>query len=446
MTGVAPRVAIIGSGMAGLGAAHRLRAEGIPAVVYDKNAHPGGHTASHHVEGFIFDEGPHVSFTQDERIRKLFAESVGGRYTRVDARINNYWRGHWIRHPAITNLHGLPSDLVVNCLKDFIESQQASPAGIRNYEEWLTAAYGSTFARTFPMQYTRKYHTTTADNMSTVWLGPRLYRASLEEVLRGAVSPDTPNIHYVQDYRYPAAGGFSSFLDVFLRQTDVRLQHEIVAIDPRRRQLRFASGAETAFDHLISSMPLPDLIARLEGVPDDVREAADLLACSTLVLVNLGVDRPDVSACSWTYFYDDEFPFSRVSFPRVMSPHTVPEGASGIQAEVYFSRKYRPLTRSPEALIEPVIAGLRRCGLIREDDRITMRHAMLVPWANIIFDLDREAVLRTVHGFLDEASIGYCGRYGDWGYLWTDEAFMSGERAAQQMLDGLTSSTGPGQG
>ena len=35
------------------------------------------------------------------------------------------------------------------------------------------------------MQYTRKYHTTTADNMSTDWLGPRIYRPSLEEVLAG---------------------------------------------------------------------------------------------------------------------------------------------------------------------------------------------------------------------------------------------------------------------
>ena len=42
---------------------------------------------------------------------------------------------------------------------------------------------GRSFAELFPMQYTRKYHTTRADNMSTDWLGPRIYRPSLEEVL-----------------------------------------------------------------------------------------------------------------------------------------------------------------------------------------------------------------------------------------------------------------------
>jgi protoporphyrinogen oxidase len=172
----------------------------------------------------------------------------------------------------------------------------------------------------------------------------------------------------------------------------------------------------------------------IDGVPRDVVEAAGRLACTTLVLVNLGVDRPDVSRSSWTYFYDEEFPFSRVSFPRTFSPHVVPEGAGSIQAEVYFSKKYRPLTVQPEALIDPVIDGLRRCGVIRDADRILFREAMLIPYANIIFDLDRAAAVATVHGFLDEIGIDWCGRYGDWGYLWTDEAFESGERAAERAL------------
>ena len=32
------RIAILGSGMAGFGAAHRLHEEGMPSVMYDKNA------------------------------------------------------------------------------------------------------------------------------------------------------------------------------------------------------------------------------------------------------------------------------------------------------------------------------------------------------------------------------------------------------------------------
>jgi len=36
--------------------------------------------------------------------------------------------------------------------------------------------------------------------------------------------------------------------------------------------------------------------------------------------------------------------------------------------------------------------------------------------------------------YLDEVGIAYCGRYGDWGYMWTDESFKSGEQAAERAL------------
>jgi hypothetical protein len=65
---------------------------------------------------------------------------------------------------------------------------------------------------------------------------------------------------------------------------------------------------------------------------------------------------------------------------------------------------------------------------------------MMLKYANIIFDLERASALATVHGFLDDIGVCYAGRYGEWGYLWTDEAFKSGENAAQKALDRVASS------
>jgi len=433
MTAGSPKIVILGSGMAGLGAARCFHAEGVSSTLYDKNSYPGGHTASHEVSGFVFDEGPHVSFTKNERMRQLFAASVDGDYQTVTASVNNYWQGHWVRHPAITNLHGLPPALVVDVLQDFIDRPVDSV--IRNYADWLNASYGETFARTFPMQYTRKYHTTAAENMSTEWVGPRLYQARLEEVLLGAVSSAPQQVHYVQDYRYPTRGGFGGYIPGLSADLNIVLDHKVTRIDPRARTVQFANGATAPYDYLISSVALPDLIPLIAGAPGEVVDAVENLACSSVVLVNIGIDRPDVSEASWTYFYDDDFIFSRLSFPSIYSPHVAPAGASSIQAEVYFSKKYLPLRQTPESLIDPVIEGLIRCGLLRTDDRILMRQARLIPYANIIFDLDRAAALSVVHGYLDEIGISPCGRYGDWGYMWTDESYISGENVARRILD-----------
>jgi protoporphyrinogen oxidase len=152
------------------------------------------------------------------------------------------------------------------------------------------------------------------------------------------------------------------------------------------------------------------------------------------VLVNVGVNRADLSKGHMTYFYDEDICFTRLSFPHMLASSNVPPGTGSIQAEVYFSKKYRPLTGDPENCIERVITDLHRCGLLREDDHIISRGAVVVPYANVIFDLERAAALKTVHGYLDDVGIAYCGRYGDWGYMWTDESFISGERAARTAL------------
>ena len=438
MTGIV----VLGTGMAGFGATHRLGIAGIQPIVCDKNPHHGGHTASFRdQQGFLFDLGPHISFTKDPRIQELFAEWVDQHYESVQVKLNNYWRGLRLTHPVQLHLHGLPHDLIVEIIADFVKEREAPERRINTYEDWLVASFGRRFAELFPMQYTRKYHLTSADNMSTEWLGPRMYRPSLEEMLRGALAPWTPEVHYITHFRYPSDGGFASYLRHLPRMADLRLNHELIAVDPTHRQLHFSNGHTLEYGALVSSIALPDLVPMIAGAPRDVLDAAQRLACSTCVLVNVGVNRPDLSEAQITYFYDQDISFTRLSFPHMLSSSNVPPGCGSIQAEVYFSSKYRPLTQSPEDLIDQVIKDLHRSGTLRDGDQILTRSAFVVRYANVIFDLDRARALETVHGYLDDIGIAYCGRYGDWGYLWTDESFKSGEGAAEKALERLELST-----
>ena len=430
-----PNVIVLGTGMAGFGAAYRLHSEGIVPVIYDKNGYHGGHTASFRSSnGFLFDVGPHISYTKDPRIQDLFAESVNQQYETLQIYLNNYWRGFWPQHPVQLHLHGLPEEVIVKVIADFEEERLAPERPIATYADWLLSSFGKTFSELFPMQYTRKYHTTTAENMTTEWLGPRFYRPNLEEILRGALSPSAAQKHYITHFRYPSKGGFVSYLNKFVPLGNLRLNHQLTSIDPRTQTLTFSNGVVTQYDALISSIPLPNLIRMIEGAPREVLEASRLLACSTCVVVNLGVNREDLSRAHVTYFYDEDICFTRVGYPHMLAASNAPPGTGSIQAEIYFSEKYKPFTGSPNDWIEAVIRDLRRCGILHDDDGILYSEAMLLPYANIIFDLDRAAALKTIHGFLDDLGIAYCGRYGDWGYLWTDESFKSGERAAETVL------------
>lgn len=431
------KVVILGSGMAGLGASHALRSAGAASILYDKNSYPGGHTATFvHDTGFVFDDGPHISFTQTKRLQDLFAENVGGDFQTLKAYVNNYYQGVWVKHPAQANLYNLPDELKVKCLLDFMEASAGSvvkkPA---NYLEWLISVFGETFARKFPAVYGKKYHTVGPEDMSTVWMGPRLYRPSLEEVVRGAFFAETADVHYVSHFRYPTTGGFMSFLQPFVDSANLKLNHKVVQIDPIFRLIKFANGTQDNYDQLISSIPLPSLIPMIKAAPEHVREAASRLACTTCVVVNIGLARNDFTKATWTYFYDEDIVFTRLSFPHMMSPKTCPPGCGSIQVECYYSDKYRPLDVTADDLIKPVIDDLKRVGLLEPDETILHTDASVIPYANIIFDLDREEVLPVVHRYLESIGIIYVGRFGEWGYQWTDEAFLSGERGARTALE-----------
>src|SRR6185437_705465 len=192
-----PNVVVLGTGMAAFGAAHWLHSVGITPVMYDKSSSHGGLTTSIRYDtGFVFDMAPHISFTKDPRIQDLFADSVDQQFETVQIQLNNYWRGYWPRHPVQLHLHGLPDDVIVKVIEDFVEERQHPERPVSNYADWLLASFGRSFAEMFPMQYTRKYHLTSAENMTTDWLGPRVYRPCLAEILSWTTDwcPSIPEI------------------------------------------------------------------------------------------------------------------------------------------------------------------------------------------------------------------------------------------------------------
>ena len=84
-------------------------------------------------------------------------------------------------------------------------------------------------------------------------------------------------------------------------------------------------------DTLVSSIPLPEIIPMIQGAPADVLAAASRLACTEAVIVCLGIDRADLVDAHWSYFYDRDVFFTRLSTPHLQSPHNVPPGCGSLQ-------------------------------------------------------------------------------------------------------------------
>jgi protoporphyrinogen oxidase len=425
-------VAVLGAGLAGLAAAQRLREDGASVDVYEKEPGLGGHARSHRIEGFTFDEGPHVSFTARPEIQQLFAAAVGGEYLESDAIVTNYYGGHWVRHPAQCNLFGLPVELVERCVVDFVRAHyEDKETAIQNYADWCYRQLGQTFSESFTFRYTRKFWTADPREMTTDWIGPRVHRPTIEEMVRGALGRTTRNHHYITRFRYPRKGGFGAYVSGVARGQAVLVDHEVVEIDLPHRRLNFANGRAANFERLVSSLPLPDLIRLIKDAPRRVVEAASRLLCTSLVLVDVGISRSEWPDVHWMYFYDDDLIFARGSLPHRLSPSNAPLGCGSVQVEVYHSR-YRPLETGD--VLGRAMDDLYRTGLLRRDDRVLVARERRIPYANVLFDHERIPNLTVVRDYLTEIGIVTCGRYGEWDYHWTDDSIVSGWRA----VDGLT--------
>ena len=419
-------ILILGGGITGLAAAWTARQAGAAATIVEAAPRAGGILDSFEIDGFRFDNGVHLSFATEPEVRAVF-DLVP--YREHDA-ISFCWdNGVWLRHPTQNNMHPLPVEDRIALIEGLVREPRAEVA---NYRDWLIQQYGSPIAARWPLVYTEKYWTLPADRLGTDWIGQRMRRADLGEVLRGAMSERAPNTYYIQRMRYPERGGYRGFIEPLERDADIVPDTRIVAIDPGLRVATAASGATFAYRSLICTAPLPALVAMLPDVPDAVRADAATLFATQADLVSVALRRPDVAPSLWMYVYDRDIMAARIYAPGRKSPDNVPAGCSSLQFEIY-SSVHRPRTQSDQDLIENCLWGMERMGLARRDEVIFARVKTL-PYANVVFDLGMEARRDRVRAWVAAQGIALAGRYGAWEYLWSNQSFMSGRAAALAAL------------
>jgi protoporphyrinogen oxidase len=455
------KLIILGAGLAGISTSFHNGHQSCSIV--EKNHYAGGHIHTEYLDGFTWDEGPHISFTKYEYVKDLFAKNVDNEFLEYAVATGNYFQGHWIPHPAQSNLYAVPEPLRGECLSDFLATrqtgEQATPS---DYEQWLRQAFGGKFADTFPAAYTRKYWTTDAADLSVDWVGERVFFPRVEDVTEGAKGPLPEQTHYIKSIRYPTRGGYMAYARKLVEGAEVLYNHELTRISFEDRRLHFSNERSMEYSQLVNTLPLPVLIQRSDA-PWEVQEAASRLSCSSLLLVNVTADHPTSRKENWIYVYDEDKYSTRINCTELLSSNNAPAGKTGIQVEVYFS-KYKPIDASYEHIAAKVCEELVEMGVVKSRGAIESVHTRWVPWANVIFDHGRRQALDTVlswlemHGLVREdddlepmtnwddklrsveprldQNLFLAGRYAQWKYYWTDDCVLQGQYIAKRLADG----------
>jgi protoporphyrinogen oxidase len=420
-------IVVVGAGVAGLAAAYHAGQTGHEVKVYEAKDRWGGLLDHFMVDGFRFDSGVHFAFSSNEEFRALIEKTE---YKIHKPEPYNYEQGQWLKHPVQNNLYPLPVDDKVKAIKSFVERPEQT-AVHENYRQWLDQQFGKVIAARYPARYTEKYWTVKAEKLGTEWVGNRLYRPSLDEVLFGALSDQTPQTYYLQEMLYPRRGGFRAFLDPLVPTLDLQLNSQVVKVDHHKRYLELSNGKREYYNLLVSSAPLPELILMMDSVPATVREAAASLWATSTALISLGFDRPDAGKHLWFYIYDHDIYPSRVHAPYRKAAENAPPGCSSLQFEIYYSR-YRPLPASPEGLIEHVIDAAENMKLAPRN-AVKVADYRILPYSFVVFDLGMTAKRDHVLDYIRQCGIFPVGRFGLWDYLWSDQSYLSGCRINGQL-------------
>lgn len=439
--------------MAGLSSSYHLGHEN--CQVFEQHNYVGGHIHTKEHNGFTWDEGPHVSFTKSDYVRNLFDDGI--EVLKYPVHPVNYYQGTWIDHPAQTNLYVLPDALKQACVSDFLAVRNATEGtefAPQNYQEWLEFAFGKTFADTFPRAYTKKYWTTEPANLTTDWVGSRVYFPEIDDVVKGAEGPLDKSTHYISSVYYPAKGGYFSFTTKLAAGANVKYGKKLQHISFANREIQFTDGTRVTYEKLVNTIPLPILIKQSDA-PAEIKVAADQLSCSSVLIINVAATHVTQRSNAWLYVYDEDKLSSRINFTELLAPGNAPTGKTGIQVEVYFSRYY-PMQDSMESIKARVIEELIEMQLLQSVQQVESVETNWVQWANVIFDLPRREALDTILNWLatqglrreaddlqaitdweakpadsasafTKATLFLAGRFAQWNYYWTDDCVLRGK-------------------
>lgn len=411
---------ILGAGIAGLGAYHADN----NAEIYEASDHTGGLCKGFEINGFYFDQAVHLSFAKDKVVRDVF-DLVPQHFHHPLPYI--WYKETWLRHPAQNNLYNFSPQFKIDAVKGFIERKGRE--NVQDFKEWLIGGYGEFLYENLFKLYNEKYWQTDLDKMGVDWIGNRIYQPDIDEVLYGSYTDETPNVYYASEMRYPKKGGYFEFIRSIAEEAEkhgkLHFNKRAVRIDTTAKKVLFSDGTSEKYDRLYSSVPLPEMVKMIDNAPQDIAQKAQELEHTGIALVSIGMKKTDFEKF-WFYIYDLDIMAARAYMPSVKSPENAPEGYSSIQFEIYFSSKAK--APKEDQAVENTLYALEKLGIAKCSD-VLFNDYRVMPYGNVTLLKSTEKDLPKITEWVKNQGVTPIGRFGEWKYLWSDQAFLSGYNA-----------------
>ena len=440
------QVVILGGGLCGLSAALHLSRKGVRWLLLEKEARLGGHARTDETQGFHFDKTGHWLHLRDDGIKKLVEELLPGELVRVERKAKIFSNGVLTRYPFQANLHGLPPSVISECLLGLLAAEKrkqatATPTVPANFEEFCDQNFGKGISRHFMIPYNQKLWGVHPKEITAEWCSRFVPLPKLEDVIRGAVGDVPDEMGYNVAFLYPRQGGIETLTRaiagrVIERQgtSELELNTGFDSIDVKQKRITIG-GESRGYRAMVATVPLPELVQRIEDAPREITEAAEKLRCTTLRYLNVATKTPPKSDFHWIYVPEEKYPFYRVGIYTNAVPSMAPPGRGSFYVELSDRRAGLKV----EDVMPDVADAMIETGAIHSRDDVMFAEMKELKYAYVVFDDNYYDAVGTITRWLETHGIYPRGRYGSWIYNSMEDSLMAGREAAHLIAAGIAS-------
>ena len=430
-------ILIIGAGLAGLSTAYHLGNNNLYQIC-EKEGEAGGLCRSYELGGFTFDYTGHLLHLRNEYTRALVETLLPDRLTSRDRRASIYSQSVLTPYPFQANLYSLPKEVVRDCLVGFIEAELKRERNLDrdgvasgSFKEWIVTTFGTGIANHFMLPYNEKLWKRDLSQLSREWVDWSIPIPKVDEVIGGALGLENKKMGYNAQFLYPDREGIGVLPRAFLPHLNtIAYNRELTAIDVKKKKVWFSDDSTMQYDNLVSTVPLPELIAMIRDVPPRIAEMGKRLKHLSVLDINLGITSDLLPDQHWIYFPEPQVPFYRAGVYSHFSSSSAPPGAASLYVEI----SYLPETSlDRESIKEAAYSGLQACGMITSRNDIAVEDTVAIPYAYVVYDEERRKILPDIMSYLKKCGIFSIGRYGSWEYMSMEDTLLQGKTVAEAL-------------
>lgn len=482
---------VIGAGPAGLTAAYELRRRSNDwrIIVLEESAEIGGISRTVIHEGCRIDIGGHRFFSRSPRINEIWNDVMPmqgkpakddiilGRACRLTSggpdpekedvvmlSRHRVSRIYYLRHffdypisvkPATFLAMGLARTVKAGCsylYSTFFKRPE------KTLEDFYINRFGRVLYSMFFEDYTRKIWGVHPSEISPEWGAQRVKELSLGKALLNVFIPqrEQRETSLIEEFIYPkhGPGQFWETLAALLRSEGVEIRLNACVTGIRTdggniSAVELADGSQLPCDAVFSSMPVKDLVAAFETVPDEVAHIASSLPYRDFITVGLLVDKlaiknttrlktiHDIVPDTWIYVQEQDVRIGRIQIFNNWSPYMVDDITKHvwIGLEYFCSEGDELWTMSDAAFADMAADELRKIDVLAENEPVHSSVRIKVKKAYPAY-FGSYAEFGKVREWLDRFPNLYCiGRNGQHRYNNMDHSMMCGIEAVRALLD-----------